>query len=269
MEPRRIREPIPAGKMLLMSMTKLVIGTVLGFLIAQGLLYALGRLSGWLRRGDVLARLRGIRTTAEPTVLGALVKYAAPLGIGAALITLGVWAVNDYLAAKSARNAEARLFDSSAPASDPEQPAAPLQSVSLKPAPPIEVVEEATPTAADPYADPEFKVQRKAHRAGAAPSLKEKLLQQSEARARDALLRELKQHVNRSQYDCEAAEHAGKYLKAGLDVWAFTNWQVKYFPVETYRGASLERCRTIKNVVASSLDLQSAIAQQSPPDPVH
>lgn len=249
-------------------MTKLVIGTVLGFLIAQGLLYALGRLSGWLRRSGALARLRGLRTTPEPTVLSALVKYAAPLGIGAALITLGVWAVNDYLAAKSARNAEAHLFDSSTAGSDPEQPAPRLQSASLKPPPPVEVADETSPTGPDPYADPEFKVQRKAHRAGGAPSLKEKLLQQSETRARDALLRELKQHVNRSQYDCEAAEHAGKYLKAGLDVWAFTTWQVKYFPVETYRGATLERCRSIKNVVASSLDLQSAIAQQTQPDPV-
>lgn len=251
-----------------MSMTKLIIGTVLGFLIAQGLLYVLGRLSGWLRQGDVLARVRGLRTASEPTVLGTLIKFAAPLGIGAALITLGFWAVNDYLAAKSARNAEAHLFDSSAPAPDPEQPAPALQSASLKPPPPAEAVDETAPTAPDPYADPEFKVQRKAHRAGAAPSLKEKLLQQSEARARDALLRELKQHLNRSQYDCEAADHAGKYLKAGLDVWAFTTWQVKYYPVATYRGATLERCRPIKAVVASSLDLQSATAQQTEPDTV-
>ncbi len=269
MEPGRTPGAGAAGQNVLMSMTKLVVGTALGFLLAQGLLYVLGRLAGPLRQGELLARVRTLRATPEPTVLGALIKFAAPLGIGAALITLGVWAVNDYLAAKSARNAEAHLFDSSAPAPDPEQSAAPLQSVSLKPPPPREAVDETAGTAPDPYADPEFKVQRKAHRAGAAPNLKEKLVQQSEARARNALLQELRQHLNRSQYDCEAADHAGKYLKAGLDVWGFTTWQVKYFPLETYRGASLERCRTIKNVVASSLDLQSAVAQQNPPDPVH
>lgn len=269
MEPGHIPRAGVGGQNALMSMTKLVIGAALGFLLAQGLLYVLGRLTGPLRKGELLARVRSLHATPEPTVLGALIKFAAPLGIGAALITLGVWAVNDYLAARSARNAEAHLFDSSAPAPDPEQSAAPLQSASLKPPPPAEFVDETRGAAPDPYADPEFRVQRKPQRAGAAPTLKEKLVQQSETRARDALLRELRQHLNRSQYDCEAADHAGRYLKAGLDVWGFTTWQVKYFPVASYRGATLERCRTIKNVVASSLDLQSAVAQQNQPDPSH
>lgn len=250
-----------------MSMTKLVIGTVLGFLIAQGLLYGLGRLIGWLDQVGLLARARTVRATAESTVLGALIRYAAPIGIGAAFITLGIWAVNDYLAAKSALNAEAQLFNSSAP--DPEQLASGSHSAALAhpPAPAPEALEETAARAPDPYADPEFRVQRKAHRAAGAASLKEKLLRQSEARAREALLRELQQHVNRSQYDCEAAERAGKYLKAGLDVWGFAAWQVKYFPVDNYRGATLERCRSIKTVVPSSVDLQSAVAQQNPPDP--
>jgi hypothetical protein len=251
-----------------MSMTKLVIGTALGFLIAQGLLYVLGRLIGRLRAGDLLTRARTIRAIHEPTVLGALIKYAAPLGIGAALITLGVWAVNDYLAARSARNAEAQLFDSSTPAPDPQQPGPPIQGPSLKPAAPLEAVAETAHTP-DPYADPEFRVQRKLQRAGAAPSLKERLVRESETRARNALLQELRQHVNRSQYDCEAADRAGKYLKAGLDVWGFATWQVKYFPLDNYRGATLAHCRGIKGVVASSVDLQSAIAQQSQPDPAH
>jgi len=250
-----------------MSMIRLIIGTALGFFLAQGLAYALRRLLGWLDERGLLARARTIRAAAESTVLGALIRYAAPLGIGVALITLGVWAVNDYLAEKSARNAEAHLFDSSAPVPDQEQPAAHVPSAPLThPPPPLEAVEETAPTALDPYADPEFKVQRKQHRAGAEPSLKETLLRQSEARARDALVRELKQHVDRSQYDCEAAERAGKYLKAGLDVWGFATWQVKHFPIDGYRGATLERCRGIKNVVASSVDLQSAVAQQGQPE---
>jgi hypothetical protein len=249
-----------------MSMVQLVIGAAFGFLVAQGVLYGLARLIGWLRKGDLVARARAVRATPAPTVLGALIRYAAPVGVSVALLTLGVWAVSDYLAAKSARNAEANLFDSSAPAPAPEKGAPPLRSASLTPPPPPEPVEEVSGTIQDPYADPAFKVQRKPHRAGAAPSLKETLVQQSEARARNELLRELQQHARRSQYDCEAPKRADKYLKAGLDVWGFANWQGKYFPVNTYRGATLEQCRAIKSIVASPVDLQSAVAQQNPSD---
>jgi hypothetical protein len=249
-----------------MSMVQLVIGAAFGFLVAQGVLYGLARLIGWLRQGDLVARARAVRATPAPTLLGALIRYAAPVGVSVALLTLGVWAVSDYLAAKSARNAEANLFDSSAPAPAPEKGAPPLRSASLTPPPPPEPVEEVSSTIQDPYADPAFKVQRKPHRAGAAPSLKEKLVQQSEARARNELLRELQQHARRSQYDCEAPKRADRYLKAGLDVWGFANWQGKYFPVNTYRGATLEQCRAIKSIVASPVDLQSAVAQQNPSD---
>lgn len=250
-----------------MSMIQLVVGTAFGFLVAQGLLYGLTRLIGWLRRGDLVARALAVRATPAPTVLSALIRYAAPVGVSVALLTFGVWAVNDYLAAKSARNAEAKLFESSAPARAPEQGAPPVRSASLTPPAPPEPAEEVSGTIRDPYADPAFKVQRKPHRAGAAPSLKEKLVQQSEARARSELLRELQQHVHRSQYDCEAPERADRYLKAGLDVWGFATWQIKYFPVNSYRGATREQCRAIKSVVASPVDLQSAIAQQNPSDP--
>jgi hypothetical protein len=243
-----------------MSMIQLVIGTALGFLVAQALLYGFSRGLGWLRGGDFLARARAVRATPAPTVLSALIRYAAPAGVSVALVTLGIWATNDYLAAKSARNAAAHLFDSSAPVPGPEQDSPPVRSVALTPAPAPEVIEE--PAAPDPYADPEFRVQRKPHRARAA-SLKETLVQQSEARARGELLRELQQHVRRSQYDCEAAPRADRYLRAGLDVWGFAAWQVKYFPQTAYRGATLDQCRDIKSVVASPVDLQSATAQQS------
>lgn len=252
-----------------MSMARLVIAAAIGFLVAQGVLYGLGWLIGRLRRGDLLARVRAVRAAPAPTtVLGAFVKYAAPVGIGAALITLAVWGVSDYLAARSARSAEANLFDSSTAASAPEQGTQGTPSAALTPPAPLEP-EETASHSRDPYADPAFKVQRLARRLGSAGSLKEKLVQQSESRARNELLRELKQHVQRSQYDCEAAERAVRYLKAGLDVWGFATWQVKYFPVNGYRGATLERCRAIKNVVASSVDLQSAVAQQNPSDAEH
>lgn len=250
-----------------MGMIQLVIGTAFGFLIAQGLLYGGARIIGWLRRGDLLARARAVRTAPAPTVLSALIRYAAPAGVGVALLTLGVWAMSDYFAAKSARNAEANLFDSSAAAPAPERSAPPVRSASLTPPPPPEPAEEVSGTIQDPYADPAFKVQRKPHRTGAARTLKETLVQKSEARARNELLRELQQHVHRSQYDCEAAVRADRYLKAGLDVWGFATWQVKYFPVNSYRGATLAQCRPIKSIVASPVDLQSAVAQQNPADP--
>jgi len=223
-----------------------------------------------VRRGDLLARARAVRATPAPTVLSALIRYAAPVGVSVALLTLGVWAVSDYLAAKSARSAEANLFDSSAPAPARDQAAPPpIRSAALPSAAPSEMVADPASAAADPYADPAFKVERKARRAGAAPSLKETLVQKSETRARNELLRGLQQRVRRSQYDCEAAAHADRYLKAGLDVWGFASWQVKYFPVDGYQGASLDQCRHIKKIVASSVDLQSAVAQQNGPDAGH
>jgi hypothetical protein len=116
----------------------------------------------------------------------------------------------------------------------------------------------------DPYADSEFRVRRPPHRAGTPLSLKETLVQRSEARARTDLLKEIRQHVKRSQYDCEAADHANKYLKAGLDVWGFAAWQLKHFPVDSYRGATLAQCKDIKNAIdPTRLNLQSALARES------
>jgi hypothetical protein len=240
-----------------MTMIQIVTGTAIGFLLAEAVLYGSRRLLGWLRRGDLVARLRAVQAPG-PTVLSAFIKYAAPVAISAALATLCVWGVSDYLAAKSARTAAANLFDNSAASPGEDQPQ--VASAALTPPPP-EPSEEPV-SAADPYADPEFKVQRKARRGG--DSLRDSLLQKSELRARNELLHDLQQHAQRSQYDCEAAARAGRYLKAGLDVWGFANWQVKYFPADSYRGATLDQCRTIKNIVASSVDLQSAIARQNP-----
>lgn len=252
-----------------MSMTQLVIGAAFGFLVAQGLLYGLRWLIGRLRWEDLSARVRAVRGTPAPTVVSALIRYAAPIGVSAALITLGVWALSDYLAAKSARTAEASLFDPSAPARVPDQSAPPsIRSAALPQAAASEMVADPAGIA-DPYADPAFRVLRKARHAGAAPSLKETLVQKSETRARNELLRGLQQRVRRSQYDCEAAAHADRYLKAGLDVWGFATWQVKYFPVNDYRGATLDQCRNIKKIVASSVDLQSAVARQNGTDAEH
>src|SRR5207249_12023792 len=85
------------------------------------------------------------------------------------------------------------------------------------------------------YTDTDFQVERHSHHAGRALSLKETLLRRSEARAQADLLRETQQHLHRSQYDCEAADRAGKYLKAGLDVWGFAAWQIRHFPMVSYK----------------------------------
>jgi hypothetical protein len=245
-----------------MNMTQLIIGTACGFLVAQGALYGIRRLIGLLP-GGLIARVRSLRPAPGPNFIGAFVKYAAPVGISAALVTLGVWAVSDYLAARSARNAAANAFDSSATPPAAEQGSPQVASAALTPPPPLEPVEEPVASQPDPYADPDFKVQHKAHRPAA--SLKDTLIERSETRARNQLVRELQQHARRSQYDCEAAARGDRYLRSGLDVWGFAVWQVKYFPADNYRGATLEQCKDIKNVVAS-LDLQAAVAQQNPQD---
>jgi hypothetical protein len=115
----------------------------------------------------------------------------------------------------------------------------------------------------DPYTDSDFKVHRRPHHAGTPLSLKETLVQRSEEKARADLLRQIQQHVLRSQYDCEAAERASKYLKAGLDVWGFSTWQLKHFPIDSYKGATLPQCKDVKNVVdPSGLNLQSTVADE-------
>src|SRR5882762_2317053 len=242
-----------------MSMTHLVIGTALGFFVAQGVLYSVQHLIGWLRRSDTRKRILKPTPTLASTLIGGFTKYAALAGLSAAVITLGVWAVGDHLAAKSARNAAtADVMESSTtvPVSNPH--GSPDEVADRSTAAPVDNV--------DPYTDLDFKVQRRAHHARTALSLKETLLQRSEAKARADLLRETQQHLYRSQYDCEAADRASKYLKAGLDVWGFAMWQIRYFPVDSYKGATLPQCKDIKNVVdPSSLHLQSTVAQDSHP----
>jgi hypothetical protein len=168
-----------------------------------------------------------------------------------------VWAVGDYLAAKAAPSA-ALASPGMPPAGSADERANGTPAANTEPATAVQ------PEFVDPYADPDYKVHRRAHRPGSARSLRETLLQRSEAKARVELLRDMQLHASRSQYDCEAAERAGRYLKAGLDVWGFGAWQLKYFPVEGYKGATLAGCKDIPNVVdPTQLDLQSTVAQEA------
>jgi hypothetical protein len=179
-------------------------------------------------------------------------------------MTLAVWPVGDYLAAKAApRAALAGALD---PATAPGMRTAGSadQRVSGMPATKTDPPTAVQPEFVDRYADPDYKVHRRAHRPGSALSLKETLLQRSEAKARTELLRDMRLHASRSQYDCEAAERVGRYLEAGLDVWGFAAWQLKYFPVEGYKGATLTGCKDLPNVIGpTQLDLQSTVAQGS------
>jgi len=238
-----------------MSMTQLVIGTALGYFVAQGVLYSIKHLIGWLRRTDARKRILRLAPSLGSTFFAGFTKYATLVGAGAAVITLGVWAVGDYLAAQSARSAATAdvLEPSTAvPVSDAHGSAHEVAGHAPA-AVPVDNV--------DPYTDSDFKVQRRSGH-----SLKETLLQRSEGKARADLLRETQQHLYRSQYDCEAADRASKYLKAGLDVWGFAMWQTRYFPADSYKGATLPQCKDIKNVVdPSSLHLQSTVAQENHP----
>ena len=231
-----------------MNMTQLIVGAAAGVLAAEGALHGGKLLVARLRRDPAGTGESRFGRPSGRAIVHASLKYGALAGAVAAFVTLGVWATGAYFAARSER---------AAAAGDTELAAAtPASGASGSPGagsaqPPRTKADGAAPAAAarDPYADPEFKVQRPR---GKRLSLKDTLVQHEEAKARSELLVEMKQHQSRSQYDCEAADRASRYLKAGLDVWAFTAWQVKHFPMEAYDGATLSQCQKIKDVLAPS-----------------
>src|ERR1700732_4503469 len=107
-------QEICASTVLVMSMTQLVIGTALGFFVAQSVLYSIEHLIGWLQRSDARKRIRKLPPSLGSTFIGGFSKYATLVGAGAAVITLGVWAVADHLAEKTAgRAVPARVLDAS------------------------------------------------------------------------------------------------------------------------------------------------------------
>jgi hypothetical protein len=249
----------------LMSMTQLIIGAALGYIVAHAVLFGSRHSMAWLRRDSVQMRLRTLASAPGPTVAAGLIKYGAVIGASAALIALGAWAIGDYYAARSASNAAAASVADSAMPAPASNPQTSQEEVAVQ-TPPPRVPAAAPVEAVDPFADPAFKVRRHVHQAGAPLSLTERLLRRSEARARAELLAETRAHAQRSQYDCEAAERAERYLKADLDVWGFAIWQDKYFPVASYRGATLPACQDITNIIApAGVDLQSTVAQSHHP----
>ncbi len=247
-----------------MNMSQLVVGAALGFLVAQGVLSCIKRLIAWLQRDEMRARVRAITPRSGRALLNASLKYGVLMGAVAALITLGVWATGDYFAARTARGGAASDVETPTAPPASSAPESPGRAAELAPAPKADGPAVAEAASLDPYADPDFKVQRR--HAGTRLSLKETFVQRAEAKARNELVSEMRQHQNRSQYDCEAADRAARYLKAGLDVWGFAAWQVKHFPMESYDGATLRECKSIKDVVdPSRFDLHDAVAQGNDP----
>jgi hypothetical protein len=245
-----------------MSMMQLVIGATLGFLLAQALVFGARQLVDWAGQPQMRAWLADMVPAQRFAAFGGFPKYAALVLGSAAIITLGLWGVVNYLASKAEHTAAvaAALDPVPAPAAAAIDETANAGNMSAAATPASASAETQLP---DPYADPDFKVHRHVHRPGSVQSLKEVLLQREESKARAALLKETNSRAQRSQYDCEAAVHLGKYLKADLDVWGFSTWQAKYFPMDGYKGASIDACKDVKNVLdPTHLNLQAAVAQR-------
>lgn len=246
-------------------MSQLVIGSALGFLIAHGVLFTFRRAIGGLKHDGLRQRIYTLIHARGSSIVGGFIQHAGLIGASVAVIALGAWAARDYLAAKSARSAAiADVLDPSPAVSASDALGSPDEAAGLARAYKAEPPDAVPVNNVDPYADPDFQVHR-SHRAGKSVSLKETLVRRSEERARADLLKETQQHLRRSQYDCEAADRASRYVKGGLDVWGFATWQVKYFPVNSYTGATLAQCQAIKNVVDPSwIDLHSTVVQRDP-----
>jgi hypothetical protein len=228
-------------------MTQLILGAALGSILGHGLLFGIGRLFASPRSEELRTRVQQLPPLRASVLIAGFIKYAGALGAGVALITLGVWAVEDYLGARAVRSAESSTPPSTVEAHDWAE-----ASPTLPPPSATTTAAAISDSTVDPYSDSDFKVHRKPHRPGTPLSLKETLVQRSEAKARADLLKEMQQHVSRSQYDCEAAEHADRYLKADLDVWGFSAWQLRYFPLGAYQGATVPQCRDIETLVEHS-----------------
>jgi hypothetical protein len=231
-------------------MTQLVIGAALGFILGECVLVSLKHLVRFLQRYEVRTWLPQLSALRSPTLMGRMVRQASVFAAVAGVLALAAWAATDYLAARDAQRSVS-TSPASAVVAPPLYPddVADQEAAFAHTSP----VSSAVPLAdADPYADPDFKAPRPPHHPGTSQRLTETLLHQSEAKARAELLKETQEHEQRSQYDCEAAVRARRYLKGGLDVWGFAAWQAKYFPMDTYKGATLAQCRAIKNRLDSS-----------------
>src|ERR1700722_3455052 len=107
-EPTRRMPPSPdicADTVLLVNMSQLVIGSALGFLIAQGVLYASRHAIGLLKHDELRQWIATLIPSRGSSIVGGFIQHAGLIGASVAVIALGAWATRDYLAAKSARSA--------------------------------------------------------------------------------------------------------------------------------------------------------------------
>jgi hypothetical protein len=250
-------------------MTQLVIAAVLGFIIGECALVSLKQLARFVPRDQAGMRSRMLSALQGSGLAGRVVRYAIVFTVGAGVFTLTAWAVTNYQAARDAQRAvsASRVSPVVAPLPYPDD-------VSDEDSALTRSLDRAAVGVADvdPYADPDFKVPRQPHSAGSSGKLTAILLQRSERKARADLLKETEEHAQRSQYDCEAAAHARKYLQSGLDVWGFAAWQTKYFPRDSYEGATLAQCKTIESRIESveTDPKQTVVAQDHvPPRSLH
>lgn len=246
-------------------MSQLVIGSTLGFLLAQALVQALKLMFVSSRREELRQNLRTAFARRDSGLADGFVKYAGAVALVAALTVLGGWGLADYLEAKSSA---AATRDTEVAQAQPDplpgamRPDATAQEPGAAVAAPVADRDYANTSAVDPYSDSEFSVRRRARRGSG--NLKDAFLQRSEEKARSDLLKETQEREQRSQYDCELAAHAARYVKAGLDVWGFTTWQAKYFPLEGYKGATLPECKGIRDVIdPKRINVKSAVANRS------
>lgn len=246
-----------------MSLMQIIIGAALGVIVAEVLLFGLRQAAAFLQGPAARQWLADIDPSHRFAAIGGFGRYAALVLGCAALITLALWGTVNYLAARSERK-EALAAALDPAATLPLHRAESARAAEDAPATSTKVSDAgAVQESVDAYADPDFKVRRAAHRAKNPLSLKETLVQREESKARAELVRETTQHAQRSQYDCEAADHVGKYLKADLDVWGFAAWQAKYFPMENYKGATLPQCKGIADVLdPEHINIRATVAQQ-------
>src|SRR5882757_6034268 len=104
-----------------LSMTQLIFGAALGFLLGEGVLHGVKHSIGWLQRDEVRKRVGQLPAVRGAELMGGFIKYAGVIGAIGALITLGVWSVGDYLAAKSAQRVmSTNISDTAVAASMPD-----------------------------------------------------------------------------------------------------------------------------------------------------
>src|SRR5258708_37612073 len=87
-----------------LSMTQLIFGAALGFLLGEGVLHGIKHSIGWLQRDEVRKRVGKLSSVRGSELIGGLIQYRRVIGAKCARISLSVWRVAGYLAARAAHS---------------------------------------------------------------------------------------------------------------------------------------------------------------------